>query len=108
MHKKICPEKDSYIEKSSEYYLKNFGRDELLAVSAPEFITSRYVSFVNWQNIDDIYYNLHVELFTGTITGSAVGTGSNIVGVVNSCDGMVIVDPPYVPSASLFVYLLNP
>jgi hypothetical protein len=96
MHKKIYPEKDSYIEKSTENFLKNFGRDELISISAPESDDSSFQTVVSEKWIDEVVSAFNTINFVGILSGSASGSASYINGKIDSCDGVVI-PPPATP-----------
>ena len=87
MHKKVYPEKDSYIEKSNVFLLKNFGMDELLSICTIDDNIKIYEQVWIYQQITGSITSRHLDGFVGDLTGSLTGSAEFITGSVNSyCD----------------------
>jgi len=74
MHKFIFPSSDTFICNDPDYYLKNFGRDEILEINA---FTRNVVTFVvtGSSEISRDRLNLQVLSFSGYFSGSLTGSG---------------------------------
>jgi len=108
MHKKIYPIQDTYIENSSTYYLKDLSRTEILNISAIDSTVQTLNEMILLENINQEIINFNVSNFSGSLIGFNQGTAKNINGTVISCEGVIVPDSVYVPSASLQVYLQSP
>ena len=81
MHTRLFPTKDAYIENSSNYILKNFGRDELLEICAFKTNDTVYTSsLISESFVRDNINEAAIIDFSGILTGSLSGSVDFVTG----------------------------
>jgi hypothetical protein len=88
MHKFIPVQSDFYVTNYPELENKNFGRDEILEISAVKYL-NRYYSTSSYQTTNTDYIGLQLMRFTGRLTGSLTGSSISSTGSIIGC-GLVI------------------
>jgi len=83
MHTRIFPDQDSYIENTPNFFLKDFGRDELLEICVLNSDSSIYTSSLQSGSFNNkTIKKATVQRFVGTLTGSLSGSAEFITGSV--------------------------
>jgi len=95
MHHFIYSKSNSYITNNSEYYLRNFGRDEELEISSE--LIGKYIyenAIIQTTGSTEIIL-CKTDCFSGMLTGSLSGSAESISGSIYiPCPDIYITSPP--------------
>lgn len=83
MHHYIYPAKDTYITNRSGYSDKNFGIDEILQIGTSNVTVSELSQTREYEYTNQIFTSTRVQNFTGTFTGSLLGSASFASGSIS-------------------------
>jgi len=89
MHKFVYPLSDTYVTNHPDVLGRNFGRDEILEISAETFSIKTYTITSSIREAITDFIGLRLMRFNGSLTGSLTGSASNISGSIIGC-GLVL------------------